>query len=163
MSPRTLLFAAVLPLLTSAGCKSPEDVGFEAGAKYISIYAAVGADTTTMSCPERLALAQEFKVKGKADRMDLKSKVEGTRDDESFDRGMQKMTGDIRTKVYEAFARDCPEQAPAFAEMMEETERELGIAGKLPPLVADAPAAAPADAGAAAPADADAPAPADAP
>lgn len=135
-------FALPLVLLSViAGCKSPEDIGFDAGAKYVSIFAAVGADTKTMPCNERIALAQEFLDKGKAGRAEIVGDVKGAKDEDGFDAGLGRIT-EIRPRVFEAFAKDCPAEAPTLVEIMKTAETELGLEGKLPPLQVptDAPA-----------------------
>ncbi|MEX1364786.1 MAG: hypothetical protein AB1Z98_16790 [Nannocystaceae bacterium] len=124
----------LLALLTLPGCRSPEDVGFEAGAKYIAIFVAIGADTMTMPCPERLAMAHEFADQGKANRIDLASDVGDAREEEGFDAGLKRIAGDTRTNVFGTFAKACPTEAPEIVELMTGVETELGITGKLPPL-----------------------------
>ncbi len=124
---------AVLGLLTLAqalGCKSPEDIGFDAAALYTAPMAAIGADTKSMPCDERLEMFEEFIGKDN-ERAKLKSKVEGARDEEGFDAGFNRMS-DISVKVLDAFERDCPEQAPKANELADGLAKELGIESKLP-------------------------------
>lgn len=132
--PRRVRLPLLLALLALGGCKSPEDIGFEAGAKYMSIFAAVGADTMTMACPERLALAREFAEKGKPNRTALASDVGDARDETGFDDGLKRITSDIRPKVFASFAKACPAEAPELVDLMKAAESDLGITGTLPPL-----------------------------
>lgn len=133
-----LLALLPLTLLTLPSCKSPEELGFDAGAKYISIFVAVGADTMGMPCPERLAMATEFYDKGKAGRAELEPKVKDAREKDGFKKGLDRIT-EVRPRVFSTFARECPAEAQEFAEMMKKAESELGIVGMLPELEATAP------------------------
>lgn len=130
---RAVLSTTLALLVFAPGCKSAEDIGFDAGAKYISIFAAVGADTKTMPCNERIDLAKEFLDKGKEGRAELVSDVKGAKGDDGFDKGLERIT-EVRPKVFEAFAKDCPAEAPTLVEIMKTAETELGLEGKLPPL-----------------------------
>ena len=137
MSIRSARFAVCcFALLALPACKSPADVGERAGVIYIAPFASVGADTVSMPCPERLALAEEFVGKTAEKRADLGSDVEGARDGEGFDTALKKVVEPTRTKVFEAFAKACPAEAPKLAALMESAEDELGIRGKLDPLSA---------------------------
>ena len=62
--------------------------------------------------------------------------MEGARDGEGFDAALKKVVEPTRTKVFEAFAKACPAEAPKVATLMEGAEDELGIRGKLDPLSA---------------------------
>ena len=63
-------------------------------------------------------------------RADLKSKVEGARDDEGFDKGFGRMS-DISVNVLAAFEEKCPDQAPKARELAAGVARELGIEDKV--------------------------------
>ncbi len=127
--------AGLLVLVQAGGCMSPEDIGFEAGAKYVAPMAAIGADTKTTECSERLAMYEEF-IGMENERADLKPKVEGALDKDGFDSGLKRMAP-ISVGVFKAFERDCPAEAPKAKELAAGVAKELGIEGKVPSL--DAP------------------------
>ncbi|MBV1859621.1 MAG: hypothetical protein KUG77_14505 [Nannocystaceae bacterium] len=130
LSQRVAAAAGLLVLTQALGCKSPEDIGFDAAVLYTAPMAAIGADTTTMPCKERLGLYEEF-IGKENERASLKSKVEGARDKEGFDKGFSRVS-DTSVNVLAAFERDCPEQAPNARELAAGVARELGVEGKLP-------------------------------
>ncbi len=122
----------LLVLTQALGCQSPEDVGFEAGAKYLAPMAAIGADTVTMPCPERLALYEEF-IGKENERAKLKSSVEGALEKDGFDAGLKRMA-EMSVGVFEAFERQCPDETPKAKELAAGVAKELGVEAKVPPL-----------------------------
>ncbi len=123
-------------LVYAGGCKSPNDIGFDAGAQYVAPMAAIGADTKTMDCDERLAFYQEL-IDKENDRAGLRPAIEGARDEESFDEGLKRLA-DISVGVFEAFEQDCPAEAPKARALAAGVAKELGIENEVPPL--DGPA-----------------------
>lgn len=111
------------------GCKSPEDIGFDAAALYTAPMAAIGADTKTLPCDERLEMYEEF-IGKENKRADLKSKVEGALEDEGFDKGFDRMS-DISVKVLDTFEADCPDHGAKARELADKVAAELGIQGKV--------------------------------
>jgi hypothetical protein len=114
---------------------SPEDIGFEAGAKYVAPMAAIGADTKTTECSERLSMFEDF-IGMENERAALKPKVEGALEKDGFDAGLNRMA-EISVGVFEAFERDCPAETPKARALAAGVAKELGIEGKVPSL--DAP------------------------
>jgi len=119
-------------LVQVAGCKSPEDVGFDAAAQFTAPMAAIGADTVSMPCDERLALYEEFinQAESVEHRNDVASKVEGAIEKDGFDTGFDRMA-DISKKVFEAFERDCPAETPKARELALGTAKALHIESKV--------------------------------
>lgn len=122
----------LLVLAQTLGCKSPEDHGFAAGAQYMAPMAAIGADTATLPCPERLAMYEEF-INKENSRADVKSSVEGALDKDGFDAGFERMAK-ISVGVFEAFERTCPAETPRAKELAAGVANELGIEAKVPSL-----------------------------
>ena len=116
-----------------AGCKSPEEIGFDAVAQFTAPMAAIGADTATLPCDERLAMFEEFI--GMADsvehRTEVAGKVEGALEKDGFDQGFDRMA-DIPQKVLEAFEHDCPAETPKARELALGVAKDLHIESKVP-------------------------------
>ncbi|MGH1345910.1 MAG: hypothetical protein ACRBN8_30380 [Nannocystales bacterium] len=94
--------------------------------------AAIGADTVTMPCPERLALYEEF-IGKENERAKLKSSVEGALEKDGFDAGLKRMA-EMSVGVFEAFERQCPDETPKAKELAAGVAKELGVEAKVPPL-----------------------------
>lgn len=131
-SRRVGVAVGLLVLAQALGCKSPEDHGFAAGAQYMAPMAAIGSDTSTMPCPERLALYEEF-IGRENKRADMKSAIEGARDKEGFDAGLERLAK-ISVGVFRALEQTCPEETPRARELAAGVAKELGIEAKVPSL-----------------------------
>ena len=122
----------LLVLTQTAGCKSPEDIGFDASALFTAPMAAIGVDTKTTPCDERIAMYEEFigQEESKARRSALAEKVPDAMKDDGFDAGFDRMA-DIPQNIFKAFERDCPEQTPKARELALGVAKELQIESKV--------------------------------
>lgn len=122
----------LLVLIQAAGCKSPEDIGFDASALFTAPMAAIGVDTKTTPCDERIAMYEEFigQEESKARRSALADKVSGAMEDDGFDEGFNRMA-DISQNIFKAFEKECPEQTPKAREMALGVAKELHIESKV--------------------------------
>ena len=115
------------------GCKSPEDIGFEAAAKFTAPMAAIGADTATSPCDERLTMFEEFVAdeEFRKGRVELAKKVPDAMEKDGFGDGFGRLS-DVSEKIFIAFERDCPAQTPKARELAQGLAKELHIESKVP-------------------------------
>lgn len=122
----------LLVLAQVVGCKSPEDLGFDAAAQFTAPMAAIGSDTTTTPCDERITMFEEFinDDEFKQERLETGKKIDDAIGKEGFDEGFDKLS-DVSVNVFKAFAKDCPEQTPKARELTLGLAKELHIEGKV--------------------------------
>lgn len=122
----------LLVLGLTTGCQSPRDLGFEAAAKFTAPLLAIGAETKTMPCDERMTMFEEFV--GEEDlrkkRLELGKKVLDSIEKDGFDEGFEELSG-VFEEVFSAFGRDCPAQAPKARELAWAAAKELHIESKV--------------------------------
>lgn len=85
-----------------------------------------------MPCPERIALYEEFIGKENR-RAEMKSSIEGARDKDGFDAGLERIAK-TSVAVFEALERTCPEETPKARALAAGVAKELGIDDKVPSL-----------------------------
>lgn len=122
----------LLVLAQVVGCKSPEDLGFDAAAQFTAPMAAIGADTATTPCDERIAMFEEFINEDdfKQKRLDVGKKISDAIAKDGFDEGFNKLA-DVPVNVFKAFEKDCPEQTPKARELALGLAKDLHIESKV--------------------------------
>ncbi|MCR9162645.1 MAG: hypothetical protein ACE37F_03250 [Nannocystaceae bacterium] len=122
----------LLALAQVVGCKSPEDLGFDAAAQFTAPMTAIGLDTVSSPCEERIAIFEDLVQKDeyRQKRLEVGEKVGDAIGKDGFDDGFNKLS-DVSENVFEAFEKKCPEQTPKARELALGMAKELQIESKV--------------------------------
>lgn len=127
--PLPLALLAFLPLLPA--CQSAEEIGEQAGIEYIAPFLGV-AEAQTDGCDSQLEVAKHMLDLGKAQRAELKPKVEKVKGDEAFKKALLGMAEKTNGSTLQRFATECPTQAAELTTIAKQTADELGVGDIVP-------------------------------
>ena len=119
----------MLPLLPA--CESAEEIGEQAGIEYIAPFIGV-AEAQTDGCDKQLEVAKHMLDLGKAQRAELRPKVEKVKGDDAFKNALTAMAEKTHGSTLQRFATDCPTQAAELTKIAKQTADELGVADLVP-------------------------------
>jgi len=118
---------ALLPLL--AACTSAEDVANEAALMYSAPFMAVSKPG---GCESKLKVAQELYKLQEKDYAEVKSKVDGVKDDAEFKAQLKKQVEEVQgSAAARGFAAQCQAESVELAKIADKTAADLGISAQI--------------------------------
>jgi hypothetical protein len=129
--PRALAPLLVAVLILLPACQSAEEVGEQAGIEYIAPFLGV-AEARTGGCDSQLDVAKHMLDLGKAQRAELKPKVEKVKGDEAFEKALLALADKANGSTLQRFAQECPTHAAELTKIAKQTADEIGVGDIVP-------------------------------